>query len=127
MTADALATAIMVLGAERGAEVCKSLGVHCLTIERDEANNDRLIERQSVGFPLKQKAERKKRGESIWPTFIGATVVFLLVIVGMAVGSIFANKPVRGSCGGLANMTNEDGEETCGVCSKPTTDCVERV
>jgi thiamine biosynthesis lipoprotein len=132
MTADALATAIMVLGADQGAQICKNLGFECLTIERDVNQNDRLIERNSANFPLKQKVELnanpggKKKAESIWPTFIGATIVFLTVIVSMAVGSIFANKPIRGSCGGLANMTNEDGEEQCGVCSKPVTDCVEK-
>ena len=46
-----------------------------------------------------------------------------LVILAMAVGAIFNNKPVTGSCGGLANVTNEDGESSCGICSKPVTDC----
>ena len=47
------------------------------------------------------------------------------MILAMAVGAIFNNKPVKGSCGGLANVTNEDGETSCGICSKPVTDCVE--
>lgn len=132
MTADALATAIMVLGAEKGAKVCDQLGVLCLTIDRDKTDKNILIQKSSAGFPLKKEAPTKDAkqpvAQSIWPTFLGATVVFVLVIVGMAVGSIFANKPVRGSCGGLANMSAENGEEgeNCSVCAKPTSDCVEK-
>ena len=51
--------------------------------------------------------------------------MFGLMILAMAIGAIFNNKPVTGSCGGLANVTNEDGESSCAICSKPVTDCVE--
>ena len=54
-------------------------------------------------------------------------LVFCLMVLGMAVGAIFNNKPVTGSCGGIANMTNEDGDSVCGICSKPTVDCTETV
>lgn len=132
MTADALATAVMVMGPKQGASVCDTLGVEYLTMTRIGGRDDVLDEKRSASFPLRNlsgAAPEKNvgAGQSIWPTFIGATVVFVLVILGMAVGSIFANKPVRGSCGGLANMAKGDGEaESCGVCSKPTTDCVEK-
>lgn len=130
MSADALATAILVLGVERGRAVCDQVGAEYLIAKRDTDFGDKLTDTVSTGFPLKRienaTANASRDSQSIWPTFIGAAVVFGLVVLGMAVGSIFGNQPVQGSCGGLANMTNEDGETECGVCSKPVTDCVER-
>lgn len=126
MTADALATAVIVLGVKRGELLCQSLGVEYLMVERDSDFGQDLTEHVSEEFPLKKKPTPANSGlQSIWPTFIGAAVVFGFAVLAMAVGSIFANKPVAGSCGGLANMSNEEGDAACGVCSQPATDCVE--
>lgn len=127
MTADALATAIMVLGREKGIKLCEELGIQYLIAERDSDFGDELTQQISKRFPLKDRFKAQAQSpKSILPVFLGAAVVFGLMILAMAVGSIFANKPVQGSCGGLASVTNEDGEESCGICSKPTSDCVER-
>ncbi len=55
-------------------------------------------------------------------TFILAAVIFGLVIAGMAVGVIFQDKPIKGSCGGLANVGLGG---TCEVCGGDTTKCDE--
>lgn len=47
-------------------------------------------------------------------TFIAAFVVIGLIIAGMAVGVIFSNKPIKGSCGGLANVGITGECEICG-------------
>ena len=49
-------------------------------------------------------------------TFIAAFVVFLLVVVGMAIGYIFKRRALTGSCGGIAALGMEkvcDCEEPC--------------
>ncbi len=126
MTADALATAIMVLGVERGQELCDRLGVEYLLVERDSDFGEKLTEYISRGFPLASESMgAQPQTQSIWPTFVGAAVVFGFAVLAMAVGSIFANKPVAGSCGGLANMKSSASESTCGVCSQPKTECIE--
>ena len=136
MTADALATAVMVLGPDEGQKLCREVGVDYLLVTRDSDFGSELTELKSAGFPigkldpelLKSSKPKSKpsSAQGILPTFIGAAVVIGLAILGMAVGSIFANKPVQGSCGGLSSATGEDGEASCSICAKPTTDCVER-
>ena len=75
---------------------------------------------------LRNSATKDSDAASIWPTFLAALMIFSIAVVGMAVGAIFANKPVTGSCGGLSAMSGSDDGSECGVCSKPVTDCVER-
>jgi hypothetical protein len=58
-------------------------------------------------------------------TFLPALIVFLLVVAGMAVGVIFSNRRITGSCGGLSAIP---GADRCGVCGrdlqdKSITDC----
>lgn len=129
MTADALATAMMVMGKNRGEQLCQELGAEYLLVERESDFGDELTEFKSKSFPLLDAPQPNNSPtilQQILPVFIGAVVIFGLVIISMSVGAIFAKKPITGSCGGLANQTNEDGETSCGICSKPTTDCVEK-
>lgn len=135
MTADAVATAVMVLGPEKGMELCQQMGVELLVKTRNKDFGDQIVSRQTAGFPLldfdqsdddKNVTGGRPAANSIWPVFVAATIVILLAVASMAVGSIVGNKPITGSCGGLANRTNESGETVCGVCSKPTQDCPEK-
>lgn len=48
-------------------------------------------------------------------TFIPALIVFLMVVAGMAVGVIFSNRRITGSCGGLNVIP---GADRCGVCGR---------
>ena len=52
-------------------------------------------------------------------------VVFLLVVVGMAVGVLMGRRQISGSCGGLANQTDADGQTSCSLCSDPDAACRE--
>lgn len=125
MTADALATAVMVVGADHGHRLAEQNQFLLFTIDRQNGFDGAPVVRSSNKFPLLDKAPE---GASIWPTFVAALLIFSIAVVGMAVGAIFANKPVTGSCGGLSAMAGSGDDESaaCGVCSKPVTDCVER-
>jgi len=52
-------------------------------------------------------------------TVVIAFVVFLLVVVGMAVGVIVSNRRIAGSCGGLGAI---EGLDSCAVCGKDFTE-----
>lgn len=47
-------------------------------------------------------------------TIIAAIVVIGLLFAAMAVGVIFSNKPIKGSCGGLNALGMKDSCEICG-------------
>ncbi len=49
--------------------------------------------------------------------------VFLVVIIGMAIGVILGRKRLTGSCGGLANRTDADGQSSCSLCSRNSSTC----
>lgn len=48
-------------------------------------------------------------------TFIIAFILLMLVVGGMALGVIFQNKPITGSCGGLNAIS---GADHCVVCKQ---------
>ena len=135
MTADALATAAMVMGRKPAIELLTQQGSDFYLIERTGDFSGQYKRYGSETFPFADEKHREQlensssettnEKSSIWPIFNASLCVFGLMILAMAVGAIFNNKPVKGSCGGLANVTNEDGETSCGICSKPVTDCVE--
>lgn len=135
MTADAMATAAMVMGRKPAIELLTQQRNEFYLIERTGDFSGQYKRYGSETFPFKDESSREQlesntsepsdKKTSIWPVFIASLCVFGLMILAMAVGAIFNNKPVKGSCGGLANVTNEDGESSCGICSKPVSDCVE--
>ncbi|WP_339735413.1 (Na+)-NQR maturation NqrM [uncultured Gimesia sp.] len=50
-------------------------------------------------------------------TVLFALGIFVLAFAGMAVGVIFSNRCIKGSCGGLANLEGAEDCSQCGGCS----------
>ena len=125
MTADALATAINVMGGARGNGLASVEGAQTLILRHE---GDDLVETVTDGFPgfgreaqLQPTAQRKP-DDSAFGTFIAAAVIFGLAICGMAVGVIFSNRRLRGTCGGLNNMPGAEGSP-CELCQTPADEC----
>ncbi len=56
-------------------------------------------------------------------TFLLTPLVFGIFFLSLAVGVIFSNKQLKGSCGGLANMTSENGKSMCEICPNNSPEC----
>ncbi len=56
--------------------------------------------------------------------FLLALAAFLLAVAGMSIGVIIRNKSIKGSCGGLANLRDEQGRSMCEACTNPSPDCI---
>ncbi len=48
---------------------------------------------------------------------VAAFIVFAMAILGMAVGVMFNNRCLKGSCGGLSSLPKDSGRSVCDACS----------
>lgn len=55
--------------------------------------------------------------------FLAVLILFAVAIIGMAVGVIFSNRRLKGTCGGLGNMQDAQGRSICDACTTPAKDC----
>ncbi len=125
MTADALATAIMVLGPAEAARLAEQRRFSVFVIELDGGERTETI---AGDFPFYELdvSSAAADGPTIWTALIAAFVLFGLAVLGMAIGAIFSRRPIQGSCGGLAATTNPDGSTRCSLCQNPSQDCREK-
>ena len=56
-------------------------------------------------------------------TLILTVVVIGTALAGLAVGVIVSNRRIQGSCGGLANFKDRDGNSICDACTEPSPEC----
>ena len=134
MTADAVATGMMVLGRERGLALAQAQGWSVLF---QTLNDDGTIVEAGTGIFAANALEASagdqaaadssdpgERQPDEWVVFALAGVVFLVAVGGMAVGIILSNREIKGSCGGLASMPGNDGKSICELCTIPRDECV---
>jgi thiamine biosynthesis lipoprotein len=124
MAADGWATALTVLGAEKGLELAKAQGLPVLILVRGEPKFDVLS--TDAWKPVDVTVEEPAAATSWLRTFVAAGIIFVIALTGMAVGVIFSNRRIKGSCGGLANMPGQEGS-ACDLCENPSEDCQQEI
>ncbi len=123
--ADALATALSVLGPEAGLEWANDQQVAAVLIERtSDGFRERLtnawnaIHDRPVAQPITPASQ-----DTMGTYFIISAIVFAVALGGMAIGVILGNRRLKGTCGGLAGLQNPSGKTACEVCSNPSPTC----
>ena len=121
MQADAWATTLMVLGSQRGYNLAVDHNIAALLIVRDESEFiETTTPRWDTLFADTEDADDR---ESHMKLFLAVIVVFGVAFVGMAVGVIFSNRRLRGTCSGLAGMRDAQGNTLCESCDHPSEIC----
>ena len=131
MVADAWATAINVLGPDDGLEKAKQENLDVLLVTRTSKGYDMKATGTLAGYAEQFAAETSSLAApvaqaddtSLLPTVLAAAVIMGLVLAAMAVGVMFGGKSISGSCGGLNNHRDEDGNVACSLCSNPADAC----
>lgn len=124
MTADALATAVSVLGYDRGQNIVRDFGGTVFVIEHD---GEGFKESIMSDFPFVESPNLNSADPATsWAGMaLAAAVVFGIAMLGMAIGVLFGRKPITGSCGGLAQLKGGVIPSACEMCGKKTKECSE--
>lgn len=121
MTADALATAITVVGPNRLLEISSQFDVEVLALNRNRDGSFREIKTPGFDAYKKPKELNTATSSSQFFSLMLTTLVLVgLAILGLAIGVIFSNKPIKGSCGGLGNIP---GVSECQLCKGTDSKC----
>lgn len=94
MLADAWATALLVMGLERGMLIAEQLGLSALFISNYEGA---FVERATSHF-------QSEDAQNIAVTFLASFLIMAIAIAAMAAGTMMGRKPLAGSCGGLGRF-----------------------
>ncbi len=139
MTADGWATALNVLGTEKGLALASKLGLDTLLISRvadggyKAAGTGVLAELADPASESTTQVAGNTTKDNGGPTILQAWlpllafcfVAFAGVLTAMAVGVMAGRRSISGSCGGLANKREPDGSIACALCSNPDNACKE--
>ena len=119
MTADALATAMMVLGYEQGVQLAENHD--CSVLFQFTGAGGEIIQ-QGTGIFANTSDDVDQSSKS-WVVFVASGVMFLVAVVGMGIGILVSNRQFRGSCGGLGSFGDSDDGSKCQSCSIPRENC----
>jgi FAD:protein FMN transferase len=133
MEADALATTLLVLGPEEGLHWARQENLAASFLARQAGTEDGTIVQLTTtrftqlasGKPAASKesapadgAEDRAEDLSIGELFLITFAAFAVVMVAMAIGVLLKGRCLRGSCGGLAGLRDEQGRPMCAGCDR---------
>lgn len=124
--ADAYATALLVMGVERGKPLAEANQLQVLMTTRDSSDlqsagvsTAQLTKVATDGFP----SEPTSNPNGFVTTFLVTAAVFGIAVLAMSVGTIVANRRLQGSCGGMSNIKDSGGNTICDMCTRPSSEC----
>jgi FAD:protein FMN transferase len=125
MQADALATALLVMGPEKGLAWANSEKVAAVLIERTDLGFREHVSQAWASFNNAAAGGLPSENqENIMVTyFVISAIVFAIALAGMAIGVLLSNRRIKGTCGGLAGMQDSSGKTACEMCSDPSPTC----
>lgn len=127
MECDAWATALSVLPPEESLSLANKQNLKVMLIEKKEAGQISIATQAYLDHPKLDFTDKKPaQANQQVVVMIIVIGVFGLAIIGMAVGVIFSNRCIKGSCGGLSQFQAEDGKSACELCSTPPEECETR-
>lgn len=128
MEADALATALTVMGPEKGLAWATENRIAAVLVERTDEGFRELV------TPAWERMEQFSKGANSTDSisaedssmFVYAVIslfVFGIALAGMAIGVILSNRRLKGTCGGIAGLTDTSGKTACELCTNPSPTC----
>lgn len=117
--ADALATALSVMGPERGRDWANQASIQAMLVSRSTGG---LVTETTADFP-KVNVGSEPAKSNYFGMFLVTAAVFGIAILAMSVGTIVANRRLQGSCGGMAGLKDSGGKTICDMCTKPSAEC----
>jgi thiamine biosynthesis lipoprotein len=120
--ADALATALLVMGPASGLEWAEQNSVKAMLGSR---SGEATAVSSTTLFPTRQEvaSEKTSAKSEFFPLFLATAIVFGIAIVAMSIGTIVANRRLQGSCGGMAGLSDAEGKTVCDMCTRPSSEC----
>ena len=120
-TADALATALLVLGPTEGKAWAEKHQVAALLMSRTDGGIQQVrtshLDASSVADPQVDPPS------GLAKTLLLSAAVFGIAVLAMSVGVLFGRRRIQGSCGGLAGLQDEHGKTLCEACTNPSPTC----
>lgn len=121
MTADALATALNVLGPVKGLKLAEAENIAAFFVVRGEAGFEEFS--STAARERFQEIASAPAAESSWVIVAITVGVFALAMCGLGAGVIISNRRLKGTCGGLQGLKDANGQSACEMCSTPDEDC----
>ncbi|WP_442485588.1 FAD:protein FMN transferase [Aeoliella sp. SH292] len=125
MEADALATALTVMGPEKGLAWATEHKIAAVLVERTDDGFRELVTPAwaKIDGNSTKVTSTSAKGNSMLVYAVISLLVFGVALAGMAIGVILSNRRLKGTCGGIAGLTDTSGKTACELCTNPSPTC----